>query len=40
MVLLSDCGGTCVRTTHEIGVRLTFSAFAASGSSSMRAAWC
>ena len=28
MALLSDCGGTCVRTIHEIGVRLTFSALA------------
>ena len=28
IVLLSDCGGSCVRTIHEIGVRLTFSAFA------------
>ena len=29
--VLSDCGGTCVRTIHEIGVRLTLSALAASG---------
>lgn len=32
MAPLNDCGGTCVRTIHEIGVRLTFSALAASGS--------
>src|SRR6187402_3340589 len=29
--LLTDRGSTCVRTTHEMGVRLTLSALAASG---------
>src|SRR3954466_2256595 len=31
IALLSDCGGTCVRTIHETGVRLTFRALARSG---------